>query len=73
VKSKLPLPAALFGGDPRGLLQHLGLNGRRLTDEQWAVWPNDGRRFVSHHNLPDETEFGNNFDRSTTCLTQAPF
>ncbi len=58
----LQLPDALFGGDPRGLLQHLGLNGRRLSDGQWAVWPNDDRSFVSFRNLADETEFVNNFD-----------
>ena len=57
----LQLPDALFGGDPRGLLQHLGLNGRRLSDGQWAVWPNDDRSFVCFRNLADETEFANNF------------
>jgi hypothetical protein len=59
---KLQLPAALFGGDPRGLLQHLGLNGRRLSDEEWAVRPNGDRSFVIQRNLADETEFANNFD-----------
>jgi hypothetical protein len=58
----LQLPDALFGGDPRGLLQHLGLSGRRLSDGQWAVWPNDDRSFVSRRNLADETELANNFD-----------
>jgi hypothetical protein len=58
----LQLPDALFGGDPRGLLQHLGLNGRRLSDGQWAVRPNSDRSFVSFRNLADETEFANNFD-----------
>jgi hypothetical protein len=58
----LRLPAGLFGGDPRGLLQYLGLNGRRLSDEQWAVWPNDDRSFVCRHNLADETELADNFD-----------
>lgn len=59
---KLDLPDALFGGDPRGLLHHLGLNGRRLSDGQWAVWPTDGGTFISRHNLADETEIAYDFD-----------
>jgi hypothetical protein len=58
----LQLPAAPFGGDPRGLLQHAGLNGRRLSEEQWAVWPNDDRSFITRHNLADETQLPDNFD-----------
>jgi hypothetical protein len=58
-KVTLQLPDALFGGDPRGFLQHLGLNGRRLSDGQWAVWPNDDRSFISCRDLADETGFVN--------------
>jgi hypothetical protein len=58
----LQLPDALFGGDPRGLLQHLGLNGRRLGDGQWAVWPNDDRTFVIRRNLADETQLPADLD-----------
>jgi hypothetical protein len=55
----LQLPAGLFGGDPRGLLQYLGLHGRRVDDNRWSVRPNDDGSFVRCRDLADETEFVN--------------
>ena len=60
---ELRLPGQLYGGDPRGLLRHLSLNGRRLGDEHWSVWPTpDEQPFIRCRNVADETEFTNNFD-----------
>jgi hypothetical protein len=55
----LRLPVGLFGGNPRGLLQYLGLHGRRLGDDRWSVSPNDDKSFVRCRDLADETEFVN--------------
>jgi hypothetical protein len=59
---ELRLSGDLFGGDPRGLLRHLELNGRRLGDDRWSVWPIDESKFVSFRDLAEETEFSNRFD-----------
>lgn len=59
---EIALPGALFGGNPRGFIDHLGLHGRSLGDNRWAVWPNNAKAFVTHHGLADETEFDNRFD-----------
>jgi hypothetical protein len=59
---ELCLSGDLFGGDPRGLLRYLELNGRRLSDDRWSVWPIDESSFVSFRDLADETEFSNRFD-----------
>jgi hypothetical protein len=59
---QLRLPAVLYGGDPRGLLQHLGLQGRRLNDDRWAVWPNEETSFVTCRDLADETGLRHRFD-----------
>lgn len=56
---------ALFGGDPRGLLDHLKLEGRPLGKNRWSVWPSHDRGFVSHHLIADETRFANRFDHLT--------
>ena len=60
---ELRLSGDLFGGDPRGLVRHLELNGRRLSEDRWSVWPIDESGFVSFraeemgdrewHALPD--------------------
>jgi hypothetical protein len=65
---ELTLPGALFGGNPRGFIDYLGLHGRPLGDNRWAVWPSNDKVFVSHHGLADDTEFVNRFDH----LTQMP-
>ncbi|MDT5103264.1 MAG: hypothetical protein QOI25_777 [Mycobacterium sp.] len=65
---ELALSGAPFGGDPRGFIDFLGLNGRPLGDNRWAVWPSNDKVFVSHHGLADGTEFLNRFDH----LTQLP-
>lgn len=46
---EIALPGALFGGNPRGFIDHLGLHGRSLGDNRWAVWPNNAKAFVTHH------------------------
>jgi len=65
---KLALPGAIFDGDPRGLLNFLGLNGQALSTGEWSVWTTDDPSFVRYQNLADETEFDNNFD----ALRDAP-
>ena len=65
---QIALSGALFGGDPRGLIDHFGLHGRPLDNDRWAVWPSNDRAFISHHGLADETEFANRFDH----LKQVP-
>jgi hypothetical protein len=62
---ELTLSGALFGGDPRGLIDHFGLHGRPLDNDRWAVWPSNDRVFISHHGLADDTEFVNRFDHLT--------
>lgn len=59
---QLRLPDALYGGDPRGFLQHLGLDGRRLSDDRWAVWPNADTSFIRCRDLADETGLRYRFD-----------
>jgi hypothetical protein len=65
---ELRLSGDLFGGNPRGLLTYLGLNGRDLGDGRWAARTNDDTRFVRYQGLADELEFDNNFD----ALRDAP-
>lgn len=62
---ELTLAGALFGRDPRGFIDFLGLNGRPLGDNRWAVWPSNDKVFISHHGLADDTEFVNRFDHLT--------
>ena len=59
---ELALSGDLYGGDPRGLIEHLGLIGRPLGDNRWKVWPNNEKTLISHHGLADETEFANRFE-----------
>lgn len=59
---QLRLQDVLYGGDPRGLLQHLGLHGRRLSDDRWAVWPNEDTSFITYRDLADETGLRHRFD-----------
>ena len=59
---ELRLSGALFGGDPRGFLDYLGLYGRPLGDNRWVVRPSNDKVFVSHHGLADDTEFVDRFD-----------
>jgi hypothetical protein len=59
---ELSLPGALFGGDPRGFIDYLGLHGRPLGNNRWSVWPNNDKGFIAHHGLADDTEFVNRFD-----------
>jgi len=59
---KLRLSGDLFGGNPRGLLGHLELNGRHLGEDWWSVWPVDNGSFMSLRDLADEAESSNRFD-----------
>ena len=65
---ELTLSGALFDGNPRGLIDYIGLHGRPLGNNRWAVWPSNDKVFVSHHGLADDTAFVNRFDH----LTQMP-
>lgn len=65
---ELTIPPGLFGGSSRGLLAHLGLLGRELGGDRWAVRPTDNRGFINSHELADESGFVYRFDR----LEQAP-
>lgn len=62
---ELALPAGLFGGNPRGFLDYLGLHGRQLGIDRWSVWPQNGRGFIGHFGLADDTEFIDRFDHLT--------
>jgi len=42
---ELRLSGDLFGGNPRGLLNHLGLYGRPMGDNRWMVRPNEEKSF----------------------------
>ncbi|MDQ1247247.1 MAG: hypothetical protein QG597_1617 [Actinomycetota bacterium] len=59
---ELVLPDVLFSGDLRGFIDHLGLHGRPLGNDRWAVWPNNDKVFISHHGLADDTGFVARFD-----------
>jgi hypothetical protein len=59
---ELTVPGVLFGGEPRGFIEYLGLQGRPLGNDRGTVKPNANRMFVSHHGLADDTEFVNRFD-----------
>ena len=65
---ELELPDILFGKDPRGFLDFIGLHGRPLGDNRWAVKPTNDKVFVSHYGLADDTQFTNRFDH----LAQIP-
>ncbi|OMC28877.1 hypothetical protein A5738_22550 [Mycobacterium colombiense] len=59
----LQVPAEIFNGDPRGLIKHLGLKGRPLGDNRWAVRPTDDTDLVKSYDLADETGLDHRFDR----------
>jgi hypothetical protein len=59
---ELRLPPGLFNGDSRGLLVHLGLVGRHLDADRWAVRARTGGEFVTSQTLADETGFDHRFD-----------
>ncbi|GAB3228239.1 hypothetical protein [Mycolicibacterium hippocampi] len=69
---ELVLPGVLFGGDPRGFLDYLGLHGRPLGNNRWKVWPNNDKLFISHHLLADDTEFSNRFDHLNNMPISSP-
>jgi len=58
----LRLPAGLFSGDPQGLLSHLGLIGRDLGNERWAVRAGGEATFIRTETLSDETGFPSRFE-----------
>ncbi|WP_141213959.1 hypothetical protein [Mycobacterium marinum] len=58
----LRLPAGVFGGDPRGLIQHLGLVGRHLGDDRWAVRSIEDKSSIRIYDLADETGLAHRFD-----------
>lgn len=68
MKVELVLPGELFGGNPRGLLQYLGLNGRELGNGRWSVWIVDDASFVRYQSLADESDLDNDFN----ALRDAP-
>jgi hypothetical protein len=60
---ELRLPRELFGGDPVGLIEHLGFAARHIGDDRWAVKvsnPHDD--LVSAYNLADESGRAHRFD-----------
>jgi hypothetical protein len=59
---ELRLPGSLYGGDPRGLIKHLGLHGRRISGDRWAVWPDEGKSFILCRDLADETGYDHRLD-----------
>ena len=59
---ELRLPPGLFNGDSRGLVAHLGLVGRHLGGDRWAVRPRAHGKFISSQTLADETGFSHRFD-----------
>ncbi|AXN45106.1 hypothetical protein MM1218R_03171 [Mycobacterium marinum] len=69
---ELVLPSVLFGGDLRGFLDYLGLHGRSLGSDRWAVWPNNDKVFISHYGLADDTEFVNRFDHLKNMPLASP-
>src|SRR3954463_9956912 len=69
---ELVLPGVLFGGDLRGFLDYLGLHGRPLGNNRWAVWPNNDKVFISHYGLADDTEFVNRFDHLKNMPLASP-
>src|SRR6202007_1707097 len=44
---ELELPNTLFGKDPRGFLEFIGLHGQPLGNSRWKVKPNNDRIFIS--------------------------
>jgi hypothetical protein len=62
---ELELPDILFGKDPRGFLEFIGLHGRPLGNNRWKVKANNDKAFISHHLLADDTPFTNRFDHLT--------
>ncbi|WP_202376577.1 hypothetical protein [Mycobacterium paraintracellulare] len=68
-EATLRLPAGLFGGDPRGLIGHLGLRGRDLGNGRWSVRPADEADLVKSSDLADESGLRYHFER----LHNAPF
>lgn len=65
---ELSLSGELFGGDPRGLLAHLGLSGHPLGDDRWLVRPTHKDSFFTSSDLFDETGFVHRIDQ----LDEAP-
>src|ERR1700739_4176218 len=45
---ELELPNTLFGKDPRGFLEFIGLQGRPPGTSRGKVKPNNDRIFISH-------------------------
>ncbi|QNI08717.1 hypothetical protein GAN17_22520 [Mycobacterium kubicae] len=64
----LRLPEGLYGGDPRGLINHLGLVGRSLGNNYWSVRPTDETDLIKSCDLADETGLRQHFER----LNSAP-
>ena len=52
---ELRLSGDLFGGNPRGLLAHLGLYGRPMGDNRWMERPKRRKSFFRSFDLADET------------------
>lgn len=59
---ELHLPAKLFGGNTPGLITHLGLYGRDLGNERWAVRPNQDNAFLKSFDLADESGLAHRYD-----------
>lgn len=60
---KLTLPSGLFGGDPRGLLNHMGLQGRPLGEDRWSVRPTEATDLIKSCDLADETGVPDHYER----------
>lgn len=67
----LRLPPGLCAGNPPGLIGQLGLRGRHLGDDRWAVRPADDNSFVKSFDLADETGLAHRFDRLSNARQPA--
>lgn len=60
---ELRLPPDIFGRDPRGLLQFLGLNGQLIGDDRWSVHVADAQAaLLTVHDLVEKVTGEHNFE-----------
>jgi hypothetical protein len=61
---QIRLPPDIFGGDPSGLIEYLGLQGRHIADDRWSVKVRDlrGQDLLSVYTLADESGRAHRFD-----------
>lgn len=69
---EVTLPRALFDGNTRGLISHLGLHGRHLGGERWSVRANSDQ-LVTSGDLANETGLAYAFDRVSAIPESSTF